>query len=256
METISPEEAVQKALGEPVFIEFPENTWKIRTNLVIISLISIAVVFGDLHIEPDSQIFGLKFRGLSDAVLTNSLIAIVVYLLAHFLWAAADSFLEWRVRITGTRLAFTTGSKWGSNHADYPDDPRQSSLYRWWTDHAPQFGVVTDHLKGFESRLATLEQQVSSAMRSTLAAEPQVQADAASIVTAIRETRDRLTHVEGSVRTAVEVVQSGRVPESLSRFDNWFAIFLRSQNLRWLVIDIGAPVLAAGYALVLLTQRM
>jgi hypothetical protein len=98
-------EAVFKVLGEPAFAEFSDNAWKIRTNLILASVISIAVVFGDLHIEPDSQILGLKFKGLTDAVLTNGLIAVVSYLLLHFVWTAIDALLEWRLRVTGTRVA-------------------------------------------------------------------------------------------------------------------------------------------------------
>jgi hypothetical protein len=55
-------QAVEKVLGEPAFAEYQDNTWKVRTNLVIASVVAVAVVFGDLHIEPDSSFLGLKFR--------------------------------------------------------------------------------------------------------------------------------------------------------------------------------------------------
>ena len=63
--------AVEKVLGEPAFAEFASNAWKIRSNLIIVSVISIALVFADLHIDPGSTVLGLKFQGLNDTVLTK-----------------------------------------------------------------------------------------------------------------------------------------------------------------------------------------
>jgi len=41
--------------------------------------------------------------------------------------------------------------------------------------------------------------------------------------------------------------ESQRVPVSLKRFDRWMHMFVRSQSLRWLLIEIGMP-LAIGVA--------
>jgi hypothetical protein len=65
--------AVEKTLGEPVFCEFDEKTWKIRTKLIMASVTSVAVVLGNLHIEPGSSILGLKFSGITDQIVRNIL---------------------------------------------------------------------------------------------------------------------------------------------------------------------------------------
>ncbi|MFA7292222.1 MAG: hypothetical protein WC023_08235 [Rhodocyclaceae bacterium] len=243
-------EAVGKVLGEPAFLELTENAWKIRTNLILTSVISIAVVFGDLHIEPDSQILGLKFKGLSDEILTNGLIALVTYLLFHFLWVSVDSLLEWRLRVTGTRVAFVTTARLASEHGDYPSDPRQSTLYNWWKDEARKIGHIEPKMQEMNERLSHWESEMQAKFSQG--------ADATNIANAIGPVvglRKELAKVTREIKAASACIEGTRVPASLERFDSWFCLYLRSQNLRWLVVEFLAPVLVGGYALFVLVAR-
>lgn len=243
-------QAVEKILGEPALPELPENVWKIRNNLILAALISIAVVFGELHIEPDSQILGLKFKGLTDQVLTNGLLAIVSYLLVHFLWASLDALVEWRLRVTGTRVAFVTTGRFSSEHGDYPSDPRQSTLYNWWKDEAHRIGSLTKNLPEIDVKLVEWEAKLKAQFRDGPDAMNIV--NATTLLSSVREQMARLTR---EVKEASDAIGAARIPASLKRFDNWYALFLRSQNLRWLLIDFLAPVFAGGYALFLLLNR-
>jgi hypothetical protein len=99
-------QAVEKVLKEPVAAQFSEQAWKIRTSLFIASTIALVVALANLRINADSSILGLRFTGLSDPVIRFTLAAIILYLLFHFVWVSRDSFLEWKLRITGTRSAF------------------------------------------------------------------------------------------------------------------------------------------------------
>lgn len=240
-------DAVGKALGEPAFTEFSENAWKIRTNLVLVSLIAIAVVFGELHIEPDSQIFGLKFKGLSDEVLQNCLVAIIGYLLIHFLWVSSDALLEWRLRITGTRVGFVTTARLASEHGDYPSDPRQSTLYNWWKEEANKIGNMDGRLGEIETRLTEWEAKISEQLADKAPAQNIINS-----TMSVGGVRQEIMTLRNGVNTATAAIAAARVPQSLHRFDSWFSLFLRSQNLRWLLIDFLAPVFAGGYALLLL----
>lgn len=243
-------DAVSKVLGEPVSIQFPDNVWKIRTNLILTSLIAIAVVFGDLHIEADSTVMGLKFKGISDTVLSNGLVVIIAYLLVHFLWAAMDSFLEWRLRITGTRVAFVTTGRFSSEHCDYPSDPRQSTLYHWWLEQSKGLGSFTERMQQIDITLECWQ----SRMRSEFTESPDAM-NIANATTSIGQVREQINRFHQAVTSAGKLIESPRIPESLARFDGWFEFFLRSQNLRWLVIEFLAPILAAAYALFLLVTK-
>lgn len=243
-------EAVTKILGEPVFAEYSDNAWKIRTNLIVAATVSIAVVFGDLHIDPDSQILGLKFRGLSDVVLTNGLIAVVSYLLVHFLWVSLDALMEWRLRVTGTRVAFVTTGKLGDARCDYPNNPRQSTLYNWWKGETRKIGNLTENFSLINEKLESWETRLKEKFDQG--------ADALNIshtTHSLAEMREQAHKAEKAVAAAMEAIGNERIPMSLARFDLWYGLFLRSQNLRWLLIDFLAPILAGLYALALLIHR-
>lgn len=242
--------AVEKALGEPVAPELNENAWKVRKNLVIISAVAMAAVLADLRIDDGSSLLGLKLSGLSDAVLRTGLLCVLSYLSIHFLWAAFDSFLEWRLRITGTRLSFITTARFASEEGDYPNDPRQSTLYSWWLDHAKRIGNLSARFLDLERLLQNLDQDLRARYTNG--------ADAMNIVNAckpINEARETMVKLQQSVDEVQKTIFASRVPVSLKRFDRWFELFLRSQNLRWLVIDILVPVLLASSAMWLLLQH-
>lgn len=239
--------AVEKALGEPIFSEFSDKTWRIRTNLLIVSVISIAVVLSNLHIEPGSTVFGLKFAGLTDEVVRTGLFWVTTYLIVHFIWGAWDNLLEWRVRVTGTRLAFVTAGVIASEHADYPNNPKQSTLYSWWKYNSRKIGNIGYKTLQIEKELEDFEKQLRQKFNTGT--------DAMNIVNAcsvIGGTRNEIIKLTQGVAEAVKTIEAKRIPVSLKRFDNWFQILLRSQNLRWLVLEFFFPVLLAAYALFLL----
>jgi hypothetical protein len=238
---------IQKILGEPVFCEFSDKTWRFRTNLIVVSVISLVVVLADLHIESGSSVFGLKFAGLTDNVVRSGLFWISIYLLAHFLWGAFDNFLEWRLRITGTRVAYVTTGMFASEHADYPSDPRQSTLYNWWRSQASSIGNIGKKMSDIEHELNEWIRKLREKYNSG--------ADAMNIVNAcnsIGETQRMITELKNSIKEAGETIEAKRIPASLQRFDGWFELFLRSQNLRWFLVELLFPVALALSALWLL----
>lgn len=238
---------VQRVLGEPVICEFSDKTWRIRTTLFAVSVVSLVVVTANLHIEPGSTVFGLQFSGLTDDVVRTGLFWVTVYLLVHFVWGAFDNFLEWHLRITGTRVAFVTTGVFSSEQADYPSDPRQSTLYNWWRSHAGSIGNITKKTSDIENNLAQWEQQLRAKYNSG--------ADAMNIVNAcksIAETRNRVVELSNSIKEAAKAIEAKRIPVSLERFDGWFQLFLRSQNLRWFLVEFLFPILLALSALWLL----
>src|SRR5271156_3294535 len=128
--------AVSKVLGEPVFAELSERAWRVRTTLVVVAMVAIAVSYLNLKVDPAAAVFGLSFSGVTDKSIRIGLLMSVFYLAIHFVWVSWDSFNEWRIRRTGTRVAYVTTGRFGEASADYPGDPRQSTLYNWWRDQA------------------------------------------------------------------------------------------------------------------------
>jgi hypothetical protein len=232
--------AVEKVLKEPIAAQFSDQAWKIRTNLIIASSIALVMGLAQLHITADSSFLGLKFSGLSDVVIRFTLAAVIVYLLFHFLWVGWDSFVEWRLRITGTRTLYQTGGVWGPDHADYPVDPRQSTLYNWWSMQQSQVAALVE-IPGRIS--ATCEKWVAEfeKMKQERAHAPDW-TNLSHILSLLQETKAQCVDLGRKIEENTKAITDDRIPTSLRRFDGWFQLFLRSQNLRWLVIEFVAPI--------------
>lgn len=240
--------AVEAALGKPVLPEFPEATSKIRLNLMVVASITIAMVILDVQVASTNTLLGVTFQGITTSNLKTMLLVINVYMFVHFAWCAFDGLQEWRLRVTGTRVAFITGSRMASPHADHPGDPRQSTLYNWWIEQNAQ-------ITRFDESAQRLKGEVTAVLDESRKAQPETRPMGPALENALNELYQEissLTHLSGTVR---KVIEAERVPVSLRRFDRAFMFFLRSQNLRWLVIEAGLPLAWGAASIALLCKE-
>jgi len=244
-------EAVRKALGEPFASEFSDKVWKIRTNLFVVSFVSLFVVLARLRIEPESTVFGLQFAGLTDEVVRNGLFWVTLYLALHFLWSSFDSLVEWRLRVTGTKLAFVTTGRLASEHADYPNDPRQSTLYHWWSEEARKIGNLAAKAAAIDREMNEWETRLRAQVCNVHANCLNI-SNAAQSVSGVRE---RIVELTGAIEHTSKTVAALRIPVSLERFDRWFKLLLKSQNLRWFLIEFLLLLALSTAALVALRIR-
>ncbi len=71
-------------------------------------------------------------------------------------------------------------------------------------------------------------------------------ADAAHALNEVTQAAQQLRQTIG--QTAYPFI-SLRIPASLERFERAYVHFLKSQNLRWLLLDVLLPLAVAGMAL-------
>jgi hypothetical protein len=143
-----------------------------------------------------------------------------------------------------------TTARFSGTDGDYPNDPRQSTLYNWWKDEAKKIGHLRAWPAEAEARLTEWETVLRT--KFSEGADALNITNTTKLIAGIREDLMRLTT---RVDAASKAIESARIPASLRRFDAWYGLFLRSQNLRWLLIDFLAPVIAGSYALALLWSR-
>lgn len=239
----------EKVLGEPVASDFTDYVRKIRNNLIFLSVVSIGICLANLTISTDSTFLGLKFIGLQNQNIIKALFLLNAYFLIHFIWCSIDHLLEWRLRVTGTRVAFITAATYTSELGDYPTDPRQTSLYHWWKNEAKKINSFTEPLDSIHTKLTDWEKKVNAALGSSV---PELN----NVIVPIRQVLEEITKLNDSIVAAEKILTSDRIPASLNRFDNWFSFFLRSQNLRWLIIELLMPIFVGLYSLLLLWHKL
>ena len=120
---------VGQVMREPFMDELPEHVQRLRRNLLITESASAIYKISGANISEKGSLLGLHFEGLNTDIIELSLLGILVYLLAHFVWASVDHFNQWKLRLSGIKDRIEDRNEGPDS---YPDDVRQYTLYNWW----------------------------------------------------------------------------------------------------------------------------
>jgi hypothetical protein len=219
----------EKVLREPVFIELSDYARRIKNGLIFCSILGIVLSFTTISVSKESTIFGIRLDNLDHAFIQILLLALVIYLFIHYIWVIVDNFMEWRLRITGTKT-FTTAGTIASKEGDYPTDPRQSTLYNWWRGQQRNL-----------SKLHDVIQKIDHLKRKLQEDSKHYPSNAVDIQGSLMELNGEFKTFQQNVNQIQGLIASERIPVSLKRFDNWYKLFLKSQNARWLIFDFLIP---------------
>lgn len=241
---------VEKILGEPIFIEFSDYVRKIRTNLLIVSFITIFIIFYEVKISPDSTLLGLKFTEFKNEWIMHSFLALNSYLFLHFSVCSIDAFKEWMVRVTGTKVVHVTVGITSIYEGDYPSDPRQSTLYNWWKDEAKKIGNLKEKFESIETKLNEIKTEIQNKGQENIA-----QQNLNNVVHPIGNINNVLHELKRNIEELKRTLESKRIPISLEKFDNCYKSLLKTQNLRWLVIEFSFPLFFSATSIILLILR-
>lgn len=248
METKAQEDSQQKAitalakrLGEPFPAEFSENAFKVRRNLLAVSMVALAITIWQIPVEEYS---GFKATKLEPSAIREILMWILGYHLAHFGWYAWDSFQEWRLRLTGSHVTHVTTGKFSAEGIDYPDDPRQSTLYNWWLQEARRMGTIHQPLEELAIKVEEWEKKVEPFTTPKQGES----LNFANAMHTLADTRKMIEDLKRHVVTAQKVIEDVRIPTSLQRFDKAFKYAQSFANTRWLVIEVAFPLVLGGFA--------
>jgi hypothetical protein len=237
------EQQVRRVLGEPAFVYFSDEVLRMRRNLIVLAFIVLAYKLSGAKVD-GFQPLGIKFSGYSANSIDKAFFIFLLYNLIHFFWHSLDALQEWRLRITGTKLAFITTGNFASEHADYPKDPRQSTLMTWWLQEARKIGNISEIIQRIEDSIKQLD---TLAKAKDLGELPNVN----NIIRSTGQLNHEMSGLTTALNETKKVIDAARIPESLRRFDSWFKIFSFSQLARWLLLEWGTPIGLSLWALYL-----
>ena len=243
------QDKILKTLEEPVIIEFTESVQKIRKNIILSSFISLFITIGGVQIDPESTFFGLKFSDLSNELIYNGLLIILIYLLIHFLWRSYDTLQEWEVRVTGAKGAFKRADINDIDeaiHPSYPSDPRNSTLYYWWATQAKKIASVRDDISSSQDKLLELENVIHQLREDK---KENLSRDTVNISLHVHPIKEDWHSIKNSIDAIEKTLTATQLIKSLATFDRRYKYFLRSQNFRWIIIDFALPFILASFAI-------
>ena len=91
-------EEIERGFIAQPFIELQDKTIRIRRNLNIVSLMSIAMTLLEIKISSIS-ISGVKVENVTDNKLVILLLCVLLYHFVYFLWNTFDEYWRWRLQL-------------------------------------------------------------------------------------------------------------------------------------------------------------
>ncbi|OJA06811.1 hypothetical protein QHL1GM_16150 [Halomonas sp. QHL1] len=229
-------------------IEFSDTVRKMKTNVILVSFISLFMTLGGVEIDPESTFFGLKFTGLSSDLIYSGLVVVLFYLMAHFVWCAYETLQEWEVRVTGTKGAFKRADQEDIDeaiHPSYPSDPRNSTLYYSWSTQAHKISCVRSDIESANKKILELEAVVHGLREQGT----KLSRDTVNISTSVDPLKDEWQSIKRSIQAIEKTISADQVIDSMRVFDRRYKYFMKTQNIRWFVIDFIFPIVLSSVAI-------
>lgn len=207
------ESEIKHLLEHPVFLGHDANAKIIRAQLFFLSVTTIFLTNSSIKVGTGSTVLGIGLEGLTTAHILKVLLFLLTYQIIHFSWASIESFYEWRARLTALDTSGWGGGGLQISSADVDTKIRQTTLYAYITD------IVNHDLKKL----------------GELAAKSQPE-----------NTTQHNPEIEKILARVTEALAHHRTSDALWRFDNWFKLFCKIQNIRWFLLELITPI-ALGF---------
>lgn len=227
---------LKKVIDEPIFLGYTDNVKKTRNILLVFSFISLFLIFGKLTINSSSTILGLKFDGLDTKIIYIGLLILISFSFINFIWSSYDAFQEWQIRQSGAKKFNKTYNDIIYTDMDNsylsPNDPRNSTLYYWWSTQAKK----TDDVNIAINELLKNNQKILEILNSNEGRELN------SYRLKIYDNFEKLDEVKKSFHVLENAFNSKQIEQSLAKFNSRFKTLILSQNLRWIILDFFIPL--------------
>lgn len=158
--------------------------------------------------------------------------------------------MEWRLRLTGSRVEHVTTARFAEEGLDYPNDPRQSTLYTWWAEEAGRIGNLQAPLDELDVKIKEWEGKLEALKGE----HPGNGLNYANAMGNLAQTSKQIADLKRHVETAAKTIESVRIPASLARFDDFFRLARTTANMRWFLLEISMPLIVGLVAFYLLAQ--
>ncbi|WP_372378576.1 hypothetical protein ACBZ91_06840 [Vibrio natriegens] len=243
---------IESVMREPKGIEITDYEERIRRNLLFSSLLALAFTWLSLSINNDSTFFGgLRFDNITPKAVYWILLSIISYEFIHYVWVQFNNFSHWRIRLTGMTISEVRGDggpgRLGGMNVpeDYSGRDENSNFYNWmFENRTDRTTAMTELLKQ------------SSEFKELVDSLKQAHSGDSKLSSMISELDRKSKTIEQSTSSLTKAVENIRVNGSMLRFDQWYKILIRSQNARWITLDMLLPFALSLTAIISLICKL
>ncbi|WP_323151423.1 hypothetical protein [Pseudomonas glycinae] len=236
--------AISKVLGEAIGFDISDPALKVKNLLLGLSIVLLAMVVGGVSVGKTVSFLGISLEGITGNKMVIGLVIAVCWVTIHHSWYSVEAIKEWRIRLTGQRVAYQTGAgMFGSPHDEAPINPKHASLYNWWREQKSSVASTADAVAKFEEELVGVQEKVDVFLKTSSSNEPPANiGELMNLLRSIGMLNENLTK-------NLEFMSSLRIESSLYRFDEWFWRLITVQNIRVVLIEILFPLVLGISAL-------
>lgn len=220
---------ISEMLLKPNMDTLSSSAQRLKRNVLVSSLISIAICSQEVILGKNFAFAGYKFEGLSLEALHISLLSIVLYLTIDYWFTTKAHLMENRIRLTGFNVAkpSATPNRGNGKYDPITTDERQTSIYSWWSE---QINTLEHYKEVLDKISPELAKESKENQESFLR-------NASAAVNQIRERAD-------VIGVLVE------------RFDESFWKHTRAQYLRFLFFDFLVPILLGLTSIIMCAMKV
>ncbi|MCW4438394.1 hypothetical protein [Vibrio splendidus] len=251
----------KKSMGEPVAPTFTDNELKVKRNILILSGISLLLIYGLRQSEIDSQeviftLFFVRSSHIDFQFVFSMMLLCILYLMVNYSWLCIEYIAKWKIRVTGTKYPASKPnqgevfrSKVTNQHPykDHTDSDEQSNLYSYLMIHQLYSSAFIDikvseeEMKKYQEKarlmLGITEEESNCRSGYTMTNTDQDYWN--SLLIEMRTTRELIQHYKKAMETPYLI-------ESIKRFDENFLFFQNSQYRRHFIMEL-LPTFWVGF---------
>jgi hypothetical protein len=221
--------------GKLIIDDLTDNAHRVRRNLLIFSFVAIFYKLSGAAIDKNGvSFYGINFNHIDENFISIGIFLIVFYHLFHFLVIVIGHWQYLRIRVTKSDVKFLTAAFFSAECDDHPSNPKDSSLYAWYSENISRLNNEFDnsHQK-IEELLAIYKKEMIKQQAS---------------FSEVQKCSAYLSGIDSTLKNLV----APRIFSSLGRFDKSLKCYRAVELFRWILIEILIPLIAGIVALGLL----
>lgn len=239
-------ESARNVYESVVIPDLSDTARKLKNNVVMFSVISVFMFFGDVTISENSSFLGFSFNGLTQEKIYIGMVLAITYSSVHYALLLKDSLSEWALRCSVVHSKSEINPGGDLSLSIVLQNEKYNNLYFWWQYHKHYYDTLSDNVADLSKLIDDFKTKMDCDSDNSQKDE---NIHFHRFSSDLYELREYLSSV-------VYLFEGNPIENSLKNFDARFRSFLIFQNIRWLVFEYIVPFSLASVSLYCLSVEI